>query len=103
VSKTYCRGLAVSPQGDVYVAVNGGRRVAKVTPQGTATTVLQADKPWSPTGVALHNDEVYVLEYTDFPPGWNQEDRRGWMPRVRKVGRDGQVTTLAAVEREHDE
>jgi hypothetical protein len=84
----------------VYVAVNGGRRVVKVTPQGTATTVLQADKPWSPTGVALHNDEVYILEYTDFPPGWNTQDRRGWAPRVRKVGRDGKVTTLATVVRE---
>jgi sugar lactone lactonase YvrE len=99
VSKTYCRGLAVASHGDVYVAVNGGRRVVKVTPQGTATTVLQSDKPWSPTGVALLNDEVYVLEYTDFPPGWNQEDRRGWVPRVRKIGRDGQVVTLATVAR----
>jgi sugar lactone lactonase YvrE len=99
VSKTYCRGLAVGSQGEVYVAVTGGRRVVKVSPQGAATTVLQADKPWSPTGVALLSDEVYVLEYTDFPPGWNPEDRRGWVPRVRKVGRDGQVATLATVVR----
>ncbi|HJQ80055.1 MAG TPA: hypothetical protein VJ828_08875, partial [Lacipirellulaceae bacterium] len=103
VSKTYCRGLAVGSQGDVYVAVNGGRRVVKVTPQGIAANVLQAEKPWSPTGVALLNDEVYVLEYTDFPPGWNPEDRRGWIPRVRKVGRDGKVVTLATVARGQDE
>jgi hypothetical protein len=103
VSKTYCRGLAVGSQGDVYVAVNGGRRVVKVTPHGNATNVLQAEKPWSPTGVALLNDEVYVLEYTDFPPGWNPADRRGWVPRVRKVARDGKVVTLATVARHQDE
>jgi hypothetical protein len=87
----------------VYVAVNGGRRVVKFMPQGTATTVLQADKPWSPTGVALYRDDVYVLEYCDFPPGWDMEDRRGWVPRVRKVGRDGKVVTLATVVREQVE
>ncbi|HEY3392317.1 MAG TPA: hypothetical protein VGK58_06405 [Lacipirellulaceae bacterium] len=103
ISKTYCRGLAVGSQGDVYVAVNGGRRVVKVTPHGNAANVLQAEKPWSPTGVAILNDEVYVLEYTDFPPGWNPEDRRGWIPRVRKVARDGKVVTLATVVREQEE
>jgi hypothetical protein len=99
VSKTYCRGWAVNKQGEVYVAVTGGRRVVKVTARGDVSNVLDSDKPWSPTGVALLDDEVYVLEYSDFPPGWNPEDRRGWAQRVRKVGRDGKVSTLATIVR----
>ncbi len=103
ISKTYCRGLAVNKQGDVYAAVNGGRRVVKVTPRGEVSNVVQSDKPWSPTGVALLDDEVYVLEYSDFPPGWDPEDRRGWAPRVRKVGRDGEVSTLATIDRKTEQ
>jgi hypothetical protein len=103
VSKTYCRGLAVNKQGDAYVAVTGGRRVVKVTPRGEVSNVVQSDKPWSPTGVALLDGEVYVLEYSDFSPGWDPEDRRGWAPRVRKVGRDGEVSTLVTIVRKMDE
>jgi hypothetical protein len=103
VSKTYCRGLAVDARGDVYVAVNGGRRVVKVTPQGKASDVLRSENPWSPTGIAVLDDAVYVLEYTDFQPGWNSEDRRGWIPRVRTVSRDGKVETLATIDRKSDE
>ena len=101
VSKTYCRGLAVDEGEDVYVAVTGGRRIVKVSPQGEVSNVLQSEKPWSPTGVALLGDELYVLEYSDFPPGWNPDDRRGWAPRVRKVDREGKVITLATVAREN--
>jgi hypothetical protein len=37
---------------------------------------------------------VYVLEYTDGPD-------KGWLPRVRKLGGDGLVTTLATIVPEH--
>jgi hypothetical protein len=103
VSRTYCRGLAVGERGDAYVAVTGGRRVVKVSRQGEVRNVLQSEKPWSPTGVALLGNEVYVLEYSDFPPGWDPDDRRGWAPRVRKVDREGKVITLATVARENEE
>jgi hypothetical protein len=52
-------------------------------------------KPWAPNGVAIHNDEVYVLEHIN--P--NSEAHEDWPPRVRKVGRDGKVTTLASFKR----
>jgi DNA-binding beta-propeller fold protein YncE len=94
----YCRGLALDPQGAVYVAATGSRRVLKITPGGDVTTVLQTPSPWSPTGVALFGGEVYVLEWQDAPPS-QTEVRLAWVPRVRKVGRDGKITTLATVSR----
>jgi DNA-binding beta-propeller fold protein YncE len=97
-SSAYCRGLAVDSQGVVYVAATGSRSVLKITPQGETSTILRAPSPWSPTGVALFRGEVYVLEWRDAAPS-REEVRRDWIPRVRKVGRDGKITTLATVSR----
>jgi sugar lactone lactonase YvrE len=96
---SYCRGLAVDSQGVVYVAATGSRRVLKITPGGDVSTILQATGSWSPTGVAVSGGEVYVLEWQDAPPSL-LETRNAWIPRVRKVGRDGKITTLATVSRE---
>jgi sugar lactone lactonase YvrE len=96
---SYCRGLAVDSQGVVYVAATGSRRVLKITPRGDVSTLLQAPSPWSPTGVAVSGGELYVLEWQDAPPSL-LETRNAWVPRVRKVGRDGKITTLATVSRE---
>lgn len=95
----YSRGLSVDPAGDVYVAATGDRRVIKVTPAGVASTILQATAPWAPTGVAVFRGEVYVLEWQDVPLS-QTEVREDWIPRVRKIGRDGKVTTLATISRD---
>ena len=79
--------------GVVYVAATGCRCVVKVTPDGQVSTVLKAQRPWSPTGVAVRGGDVYVLEYTN--P--NSADRADWLPRVRKLDRDGKVTTLVTI------
>jgi hypothetical protein len=92
----YLRGLAVTKEGTVYAAVTGCRCVVKVTAAGKVETVLKAEKPWSPTGVALGGKDVFVLEYS------NHEKAKGWRPRVRKLGADGKVTTLATVAPEKD-
>jgi sugar lactone lactonase YvrE len=94
----YCRGLAVDSLGNVYVAATGSRRVLKITPQGKVSTILEATSPWSPTGVAVFHSEVYVLEWRE-PAASESEVRIKWMPRVRKVGRDEKITTLAIVTR----
>jgi sugar lactone lactonase YvrE len=91
----YLRGLAVDGRGTVFAAANGCHCVVKVTPEGKVETVLKAERPWSPTGVAVFDGEVYVLEYTNALKG----PAAGWQPRVRKVDRDGKVTTLATVPR----
>jgi len=76
-----------------YAVATGCCCVVKVTPDGKAEVVLKAEGPWSPTGVVVHGEDVYVLEYSDA----NKDDHDGWLPRVRKLGRDGKVATLATV------
>ena len=89
----WLRGLAVDSRGIVYVAASGCGRVIKIMPDGKVTAVLKAEKPWAPSGVAVHNNDVYVLEHTN--P--NSETHEDWLPRVRKLERDGNVTTLATI------
>jgi sugar lactone lactonase YvrE len=90
----YCRGLAVDESGTVYVAGTGSRAVYRIGPKGKSKVMLTADAPWSPTAVAVHNGEVYVLEYDHTP----MKDRE-WEPRVRKIDKDGKVTLLAHIRR----
>jgi len=95
---SYCRGLAVDPSGNIYVAATGSRSVLKINPQGKITTMLQATTPWTPAGVAVFHGGVYVLEWHDVAPE-KSEVRSAYIPRVRKIGQDGKVTTLATVSR----
>ena len=55
-------GLAVAADGTVYAADYGGRRVLRVAPSGEARTLHQGGRYWSPTGVAVAGEEVYILE-----------------------------------------
>jgi DNA-binding beta-propeller fold protein YncE len=86
----YLRGLAVDADGTVFAAGCACHAVVKITREGKVETALKAERPWSPTGVAVHRGEVYILEYTNA----NGSPGEGWRPRVRKLARDGKVTTL---------
>jgi hypothetical protein len=88
------RGLAVDEHGNVYAAASGCRCLLEITPAGQIHTILKSEGPWSPTGVALHDGNVYVLEYSN--P--NSKNRADWSPRVRILGPGGRVHTLATVE-----
>lgn len=91
----FLRGLDVDAGGTILVAATGCGRVVKITPDGKATTVLQLDSPWSPTAVVRLGADVYVLEYLLTAA----EDRKAWIPRVRKITADGKSAVLATVER----
>jgi DNA-binding beta-propeller fold protein YncE len=90
----YLRGLAVDARGVMYVADTGDARVLKITPGGKLTTLLQTQSPWSPTGVALNGNDVYVLEFLHTA----REVRRDWLPRVRKIARNGKSTIIATID-----
>jgi sugar lactone lactonase YvrE len=87
------RGIAVDSHGTVYAAATGCHRVLRISRHGKVEVALIAERPWSPTGVAVHGGDVYVLEYTNANGGTAD----GWTPRVRKLARDGKVTTLATI------
>jgi hypothetical protein len=95
----FLRGLAVDALGTVYVAATGCRCVVKITQGGKVSTVLKAERPWSPSGVAVHGDDVYVLEHIN--P--NSNTHEAWPPRVRRLGRDGQIRTLVTISAEGSE
>ena len=84
------RGIAVDSIGVIFAAATSCHCVLKITPDGRIATILKSERPWTPTGVALHNGEIYVLEYTNAIGPASE----GWKPRVRKIGTDGKVTTL---------
>jgi hypothetical protein len=87
------RGLAVDERGTVYAAATSCHRTLKIATDGKVESILSAERPWSPTGVAVHGGDVYILEYTNANGG----REKGWRPRVRKLGRDGRVSTLATI------
>jgi hypothetical protein len=89
------RGLTVDSAGVMYVAASGCGSLLRITPQGQVTKLLQLDAPWSPTAVALFGTDVYVLEYLHT----EVEDRRAWVPRVRKISADGRSVVIATVTR----
>jgi len=89
----YLRGIAVLPGGIIYAAATSCHAVVRVDARGAVRTVLKAERPWSPTGVAVHGDDLYVLEYTNA----NGPATEGWRPRVRKVDSTGRVSMVASV------
>jgi len=91
----FLRGLSVDAAGVIYVAASGCGSVLKITPQGRVTKLLQLESPWSPTAVALFGKDVYVQEYLHT----EVEDRRAWVPRVRRISPDGKSDVIARVER----
>lgn len=76
-------GLAPAPDGGVYVANYGARKLKKIAPDGTVSVVMTSPVPWSPSGVAVApSGDLYVLEcaFTS--------------TRVRRIAKDGTVSLL---------
>jgi len=84
-------GIAVDAQGNAFVADYGNRRVLKIAPDNRMTTVIRAGESWFPTGVAVRDGALYILEHSftraSAPIG----------TRVRKLSADGKVSVLATV------
>lgn len=90
----FLRGLAIAPDGTVYVAAAGCGAVLRINSSGV-TPIHRTTSPWSPTAVAVAGPDVFVLEYLHTAA----EDRQAWIPRVRQLHANGTSTILATISR----
>lgn len=88
-------GIAVDSSGNVYAADHANRRVLRITPGGSVSTVLRTGSLWAPTGIAVARDGLYVLEHLRMPLAILGDLAVGPYLRVRRVSGDGSVTELA--------
>jgi hypothetical protein len=91
----YLRGLDVDAHGTIFVAAAGCGSVLKVAADGKITKMHQTQAPWSPTAVVEVGGNLYVLEYLHVAG----DDRRLWVPRIRKISADGKDAIVATVSR----
>jgi sugar lactone lactonase YvrE len=90
-------GLAVSPSGSVYVADYSQRRVLQLMPDGSTRTILETGLFWSPTGITIVGEDLYVLEHLRMPLVILGDIGIGAYARVRKISPNDTVTTVATV------
>jgi sugar lactone lactonase YvrE len=88
-------GLAVAPDGTVYAADYGRRRVLRISPGGEARTVLTAERLWSPTGVAVAGSDLYILEQLRGSLAFLGDLGVGPYLQVRRVPAQGAPVVLA--------
>ncbi len=76
--------------GTMFTTEPHARRILKVSDDGRITTLLRSEAPWFPTGVAVREGDIYVLEH-------GLEDERNIGPRVRILTVDGEVREVGIV------
>ncbi|HET6889477.1 MAG TPA: hypothetical protein VFH31_00120, partial [Pyrinomonadaceae bacterium] len=90
-------GLTVSAERSVYVADYSQRRVLQLMPDGKTRTILETGLVWSPTGITVVGEDLYVLEHLRMPLVILGSLGIGPYARVRKISPNGVVVTMATV------
>lgn len=87
--------MVIDQDGSAYLAYYGNRKVIRINKEGSISTIMESEGPWSPHGIDIFNGELYVLESTLGDGTWWKfwQDSR-IIPRVRKLGSDGVITTI---------
>ncbi len=89
-------GVALRPNGSALVADYDHHSIREVGPDGRVSVFFQSGLLWSPSGVATAGGAVYVLESRPERASAPLE-ALGPAVRVRKIGADCAVETLAVV------
>jgi hypothetical protein len=91
-------GIAADERGNVYVSDLAARCIRKIHADNRVETIWQSSWLWTPSGVAVRNGEVYVLENLAQTP-WAFFGTLGMGPytRVFRIGANGTVIKLTTV------
>ena len=84
VVQGHLTGIAVGDAGEIYVANSARGAVIRIDPNGNAEEFVTSDDGWTPTGLAMANGSLYILEY-------------GAGVRVRRIDPKGTLTVMALV------
>ncbi len=84
-------GLAISDDGQFFIAYHSGRKVLRVSSDGKRETIYEAARPWTPVGVAVRDGQCIVLEAND--------DLRASGPRLRVIEHGKPARTLVTIDR----
>jgi len=90
-------GLAVSTSGSAYVADYSQRRVIQLLPDGNTRAISETGLFWSPTGITIVGEDLYVLEHLRMPLVILGDIGIGAYARVRRISPDGTVIRIATV------
>lgn len=87
-------GIAVDAHRNVYIADYSNRRILRITADGVVSTVLRTRWPWAPTGVAVSERGMFVLEHLRMPLALMGDLAIGPYLRVRRIGPRGETQVL---------
>lgn len=90
-------GIFVSKPGAILVADYAGRRILKVSSNGTIEDVLNSSGIWSPTGISEDGNDLYILEHLRGPLVLFGNVGIGPYMRIQKITANKQVITLTTV------
>ena len=92
-------GLTVTKDGTIYVAEYGNRRIRKIAPDGTVSTIAGSGERGKKDGPALSATFESLSGVAVGPDGivytyeWGDRDR----PRIRRITKGGEVETVVFV------
>lgn len=87
-------GIAADGFGSIVIADYSGRRVVWLFADSSVVVARGTPFPWAPTGVAVKDGAVYVLEHLRLPFAILGDLGIGPYLRVERIAADGTMTTL---------
>jgi DNA-binding beta-propeller fold protein YncE len=88
-------GVATMPDGGFVIADTGNHRIRRVSPNGTISTVAGTDQDFSGDGGLATKGRLASPRGVAVGPGGDVLIADSLNDRVRRVGRDGRISTVA--------
>ncbi len=90
-------GLTVDPSGNIYVADYEAHLIRRISPDGSVTTAFESGSLWSPSGIVMVGDALYVLEHRPESVTGFLMASTGPKARIRILEPGGKVRTAATL------